>query len=159
MTQLLETSSLPTRVLRRTFSHRLLARQPPPIEVNLECYYCGTLHPKLQIHVYESVLSYFLLHVVQFVTYVLHSGLALQGEAHDGLTYIPLARPYAFRYLQDLVTPLPHTHTRGHTRGDANPQGLVHTPGYATPKAVQRLVSGVVSGLMEAVPSIEHALL
>ena len=99
VTGLINTASLTTRVLRRTFSHRQLARQPPPIDVNLECYYCGTVHPKLQLHVYEACPSYFLQQFVLFIQCVLESNLPLAGDVLDGQLYIPVAGPYALRYL------------------------------------------------------------
>ena len=101
ITGLIDTASLPTRVLRRILSHRQLAWQPPPIEVNLECYYCGTVHPKLQLHVYDACPAYYVLQLVLFVRCILDSGLPLKGHVVNGKVYMPEGGPYVLRYLPD----------------------------------------------------------
>ena len=69
--------------------------------MNLECYYCGTVYPKLQLHVYGACPSYYLLQFVQVVQCIMSSDLPLRGDFLDGHVYIPMAGPYALRYVQD----------------------------------------------------------
>ena len=157
-TKLISTASLSTRVLRRAISHRQLARRPPPIDVNLECYYCGTVYPKLQVHVYGACPSYFLLHFVQFVQCIMSSNLPLKGGFLEGHVCIPIVGPYALRYVHESETPPPRARealpevTLTHT-------SLVHIfAEYATPRSVHKLVPDVVHGLVEAIPVVDHGL-
>ena len=166
VTELISTASLSTRVLPRAFSHRQLARQPPPIDVNLECYYCGAVYPRLQLHVYGACPSYFLLQFVQFVLCIMSSNLPLRGDFLDSQVYIPIAGSYALRYVQDSQTPTPAAQETLPPRAQETlPEvtlthtGLIHiSAGYATPRSVRELVPSVVQGLVEAIPTVDHAL-
>ena len=145
-------------MLWRIFSHCQLAWQPPPIEVNLQCYYCGTVHGKLQLHVYDACPAYYVLQLAQFVRCILDSVLIQKCHVLDGQVFIREGGPYVLRYLPETCDPPAHTQV-DLPEVTVTHAGLLHvTPRYTIPQQAQKLVPTVVQGLVGEVPSIEHAL-
>ena len=158
MLHLLETSFLPTRGPTQDLL------PPPPGSTApsrrgqcREHYYCGTVHPKLRVHVYASRPSYLLMQAVHFVDCVLWSGLPRQGETHDGDRHVPEGGPYALLYPRPHPPP-PHAQvampevTLTHT-------SLVHSaPGCTTPRGSAKHGLGGRQWSRGSGAHVEHAL-
>ena len=127
--------------------------------MNLECYYCGTVHPKPQLHVYGACPSYFLLQFVHFIQCILTCNLPLTGDILDGHVYIPVAARMPCSIYKTARPPPPPRTQEALPEVTLTHTGLVHVSSrYATPRSVHELVASVVQGLVEAIPCVEHAL-
>ena len=93
--------ALTTWVVRRAFALRLLAHQPPPADVDLDCQDCGAVLPAMQKHVFEVCPSYHLIHLHAFAGLLGSSGLPLSGTLRDGHRYVPHQGTYVLRFLPD----------------------------------------------------------
>ena len=104
-----ESTALTTWAVRRAFALRLLAHQPPAVDVALDCHYCGVVLPSMQKHVFEVCPSYHLIHLHTFAGLLSSSELPLSGTLLEGHTYVPHDGPHTLRFLpnQHSVPPPP----------------------------------------------------